>query len=94
MNASLNPASAGKPKSGAGPSISKEELGNDIVNLIKSFFGDESAKMLRSMFAENNPDELIEVARDMMSKLLGLENAEKHLGAIRIKYSSILKRPV
>ncbi len=64
----------------------------DIVNLITSFFGEETGNLVGKISEGQSPQELIKVAEDMLSKLLGPENSKKQLQPIYNKYGSLLKK--
>jgi len=68
-----------------------EKLKDDVIDLLTSNFGEETAKFAERFYDEKHPEKLVEVAENMMTKLVGPENAKKQLQQIYRKYSNIIK---
>jgi len=68
-----------------------EKFKEDLINLLVSNFGEETAKVAERFYDEKHPEKLVEVTEDMLIKLVGRENARKQLQQIYKKYSNIIK---
>ena len=63
----------------------------EISNLLKSKFGDEIEKILKSYYEDSAPDEVIELARHMLSSLVGEEVANELINKILEKHKNYKK---
>ena len=58
----------------------------DVLALMVKFFGKDTAKIMRTAYDEDRPRELLQVARDMLSEVLGPKNVGTYLVPIMKKY--------
>lgn len=67
------------------------DIRREISNLLKSKFGDEIEKMLKNYYEDSAPDEIIGLARHMLSGLVGEEMANELINKILEKHKNYKK---
>jgi len=69
-------------------------LKQDIVELMGSIFGQDIETMFEKYYDESNSEELLLACKDLLSKLLGSEAANRHFDKIIKKYPELKKLEV
>lgn len=68
-----------------------KELKKDIVELLTNYFGPNMGSFIDKQYIDNSI-ELVEATEELMSKLVGPENARKHLEPILKKHNIKLEK--
>jgi hypothetical protein len=68
-----------------------ENLKNDVIKILSVNFGEETGKLAIKFYDEDHPEELVEVAEEMMTKLIGPLNAQKQLQPVYKKYNKVIR---
>ncbi len=68
-----------------------KSLKEAVAETMSKFFGNDISSMILSSYEDDETEELINVAESMLTKLVGHENAKKHLEPV---YSIARKRKV
>jgi hypothetical protein len=63
------------------------DLKEEVVHLLGKFFGDDIIHGIERSYDNDRPEELIELATNMLSGLLGENMAKKNLQPILSKYN-------
>ena len=69
----------------------KPDIRTEISSLLKSKFGDEIGKMLKSYYEDEDSSEIIRLARHMLSGLVGEEMANELINKILKKHPDYKK---
>ena len=69
-------------------------LKQDIVTLIGSLFGRDTAEIFEKYYDETKPGEILSACKGMLSKLLGPDIADRYIGELVNKYPRMKKKEV